>query len=247
MSGETWASGVPDRALCTIPKPFSPRGGTASCSTPSITAAGGASAGSRASSASIASGGPSTSMTAPRESLRTNPSSPSSAASRCTYGLKPTPWTTPSTRTRTRRLFARSLTHLVEHEAEQQVVGDEHGALAALRPVALGEPQRGSDHRVEPHPDEKAVGRARPRTPADALGQQPEDDAEDAAHRPVHELDLPAPLASLPLAHGARRRVLPDQARVDGEHAHAGHRHRPDDPAQLGMDDLAHMSSTRTW
>ena len=40
MSGETCASGVPDRALWTIPKPFSPRGGTGSCSTPSITAAG---------------------------------------------------------------------------------------------------------------------------------------------------------------------------------------------------------------
>ena len=53
MSAETWASGVPDRPLSTIPKPFFPRGGTGSSATLSITAAGGASAGSHLAAAVI--------------------------------------------------------------------------------------------------------------------------------------------------------------------------------------------------
>ena len=139
--------------------------------------------------------------------------------------------------------------HLVQDEAVEQVVGDEHGALAALRPVALGQPERGRHDRVEAEPDEQPVERPGPPALPQAVGEQAVHDPERAAHAPVHELDEPPrPAALLLLAHEPRRRVLADQARVDGEHAHGGHGHGADDAAQLGVDDLVHaISSQRTW
>jgi len=37
------------------------------------------------------------------------------------------------------------------------MVGDEDGALAALRPVALGQPERGRQHCVEAEPHDQPV------------------------------------------------------------------------------------------
>ena len=65
----------------------------------STSATAGASLPMRRQKASTASAGPCTSATTPAPSLRTQPASPSSSASRWTNGRKPTPWTTPRTRT----------------------------------------------------------------------------------------------------------------------------------------------------
>src|SRR4051794_36113265 len=86
--------------------PAVPVAGTSSEATRSTTASGGACSGSASTKRARAAGSPSTSIRTPRSSFRTNPASPSRRASRYTYGRKPTPWTTPSTRTRRRAVRA---------------------------------------------------------------------------------------------------------------------------------------------
>ena len=70
--------------------------------TRSILASGGASRSSRRRNSLTAAAGPSTSTNTPSRSLPTSPVRPSPVARVYTNGRKPTPWTTPSTRTAVR-------------------------------------------------------------------------------------------------------------------------------------------------
>src|SRR5664280_1004590 len=83
-------------------KPPSPVGGIASAVTRSTTASAGARSRRAVTNSPTAPDAPSASAKTPSTSLPTKPATPSSAASACTNGRYPTPWTTPSTRTRTR-------------------------------------------------------------------------------------------------------------------------------------------------
>src|SRR5689334_19843040 len=83
-------------------KPTSSVAGAASHSTASTRASGGASVRTRRTSSSSTSAGPSISAKTPSVSLPTNPATRASVASRYTNGRKPTPCTTPRTRSRRR-------------------------------------------------------------------------------------------------------------------------------------------------
>ena len=199
------------------------------CSTPSITAAsGGASAGSRASSASIAAGvaldlDHRAALVVAHEpvepQLARQPVHVRPEADALDDALDPDPHALDR-----RPSFPWSLPHLVEHEAEQHVVGDEHGALAALRPVALGRARApGATTASKPsHTSTPYTGpdHARRRI---ALGQQPEDDARRRRPSPSARARRPPAAACAArlqqplrlLARQPRRRVLADQAGVD--------------------------------
>src|SRR5687768_2852014 len=121
----------------------------------------------------MAAASPSTSISTPRESLSTWPSSPASMARRYTWGRNPTPCTVPSIRTptRTRRAGERSAfvlilagpgAHFRQHEAVQQVVGGQRAAFERAHLAGLLEAQARRQSQLEAQPYRQPVHRAGP-------------------------------------------------------------------------------------
>src|SRR5580704_12367948 len=94
--------GGPAASLAAMAKDADRLGVMALVVTRSILASGGASRSSRRRNSLTAATGPSTSTNTPSRSLPTSPVRPSPVARVYTNGRKPTPWTTPSTRTAVR-------------------------------------------------------------------------------------------------------------------------------------------------
>src|SRR5208282_681539 len=92
----------PAGSLAAMAKDADRLGAMALVVTRSILASGGASRSSRRRNSLTAATGPSTSTNTPSRSLPTSPVRPSPVARVYTNGRKPTPWTTPSTRTAVR-------------------------------------------------------------------------------------------------------------------------------------------------
>ena len=93
-------------SLATIANPGVPLGAMAAAITRSTRASGGACVSSRPRNSPTRAAGPSTSANTPSTSLPTHPARPSRVAREYTNGRKPTPCTTPSTRTDARTMLA---------------------------------------------------------------------------------------------------------------------------------------------
>ncbi len=113
VSAETSVRRGPVASLAAMTKNSSERAGLiARVVIFSILASGGASRSSRRRNSATAAGGPSTSAKTPLVSLPTRPVRPRPVAREYTNGRKPTPWTTPATRTAVRTVPAPPAPHL---------------------------------------------------------------------------------------------------------------------------------------